>query len=325
MSRAILSLSALILVSSLCAPAWALELGDDAPPIAADKWLKGDPVDLAAGKGKHVYILEFWATWCGPCRESIPDLTRLQRQHKDKGLVVIGMTSGDENVEVAERFVKRMGDRMAYTVAYESKKTRPTADAYMKPFKVVGIPHAFIIDRQGKLVWQGHPMLGMDAVIERVLEGESDIKKLQEVGKAAMAAKVKVFEERQEALEAYFELVGEADRLEDSKKAGEKLLRLFGDDLGMHVQLADGILNNDDVKTQDVELALAAATRANELSEGIDTSVLTLYALAQFTSGQVDKAVETQKKVVELLEGEKDLLRAAHKALARYEAARKKS
>ena len=324
MSRAGLLASALILTLLLSTASWGLELGDDAPPITADKWLKGEPVDLSAGKGKHVYILEFWATWCGPCRESIPDLTRLQKQHKEKGLVVIGMTSGDDNVEVAERFVKRMGDRMAYTIAYESKKTRRTADAYMKPFKVVGIPHAFIIDRQGKLVWQGHPMLGMDAVVERVLEGESDIKKLQEVGKAAMAAKVKLFEERQEALEAYFELVGEADRLEASKQAGEKLLRLFGDDLGMHVQLADGILSNDDVKTRDVELALAAAARANELSDGIDPGVLTLYALAQFTSGQVDKAVETQKKVVELLDGEKEPLRAAHKALARYEAARKK-
>src|SRR5437868_8519116 len=68
-------------------PAITLKAGDKAPAIKADKWVKGDAV-TGFEKGK-VYVVEFWATWCGPCKESIPHLTALQKEHKD--VTIIGV------------------------------------------------------------------------------------------------------------------------------------------------------------------------------------------------------------------------------------------
>jgi len=63
-----------------------------AAALKISDWVKGKPVDLAAGKGKQVYVIEFWATWCGPCRTSIPHLTELQKKFKDKGVTFVGVS-----------------------------------------------------------------------------------------------------------------------------------------------------------------------------------------------------------------------------------------
>src|SRR5690242_11497781 len=79
-----------------CAPtALCLELGEQAPPLKIKKWVKGSSVDLAKNRGKKIYVLEFWATWCGPCKESIPHLTEMQQEHKKDGVVIIGVSDED--------------------------------------------------------------------------------------------------------------------------------------------------------------------------------------------------------------------------------------
>src|SRR4051812_24307595 len=82
----------------------ALKVGDPAPKLQLDKWLKGEPIkELEKGK---VYVIECWATWCGPCIASMPHVTRLQAKYKDKGVVVIGINVWERDQSAPEPFVK---------------------------------------------------------------------------------------------------------------------------------------------------------------------------------------------------------------------------
>ncbi len=155
----------------------AAELGMQAPPLKVSRWIKGGPVDLSAGRGTNVYVVEFWATWCGPCKVSIPHLTELQGKFKDRGVAIIGIS--DEEPEVVDAFVHKLGEKMNYAVAVDDGEK--TGNAYMRAFEIDGIPHAFVIDKAGRIAWQGHPMEGLEEAIEDILEDRYDIDAAQRV------------------------------------------------------------------------------------------------------------------------------------------------
>ncbi len=131
-----------------------LKVGDKAPELKVAKWVKGEAVDLKAGKGEKVYVVEFWATWCGPCRASIPHLTELQKEMNDRGVEILGIST--EKAETVKKFVEAQGDKMGYTVAVDDN--RKTAKAWMEAAGQDGIPHAFIVDKEGKIAWHGNPL-----------------------------------------------------------------------------------------------------------------------------------------------------------------------
>jgi len=131
--------------------------GGPAPELDASYWLNTDkPILLRDLRGK-VGVVEFWATWCGPCLDSIPRLNRLQDHDPDQ-LVVIGLT--DEKAALVKPFIKRQGIR--YTIGAGSASTRVA-------YGVRGVPYAFVIDRQGDIIWQGSPLDNLESVVERVL------------------------------------------------------------------------------------------------------------------------------------------------------------
>src|SRR5215469_15597227 len=97
-----------------------LKVGDPAPKLQAGKWVQGEPVtDFEKGKA---YIVEFWATWCGPCRVSIPHLNEIHTKYKDKNLVVIGQDCAEVDEAGVEKFVKKMGGKMTYRVALDDEE-----------------------------------------------------------------------------------------------------------------------------------------------------------------------------------------------------------
>jgi thiol-disulfide isomerase/thioredoxin len=162
--KALCKLGIAALVATHATLASAAEVGDPAAPLQVAEWLKGDPVDLAAVKGRKIVVVEFWATWCGPCIASIPHLTEMQRQFADRGVVFVGVSA--EAANVAKPFVDKMGEKMDYTVAVDSN--RQTTDGYLKAYGVNGIPHAFIVDRDGNIAWHGHPLSGLDKQLEKL-------------------------------------------------------------------------------------------------------------------------------------------------------------
>lgn len=139
--------------------------GQTASSLDGVQWVKGEPVTFVKDQ---VYVVEFWATWCPPCRDSIPHLTELQKNYKDKKVTFIGITNEKDSAKV-KKFVGDLGDKMDYTVAIDAD--RAVSDHYMKAFGARGIPHAFIVNGQGKIVWDGHPMGQMESVLKQVLAG----------------------------------------------------------------------------------------------------------------------------------------------------------
>lgn len=105
-------------------------------------------------------LVEFWATWCPPCRKSIPHLNELHAKYKDRGLVIVGVS--DEPNAVIRKFQKEIP--MDYPTATD------TGGRLGEKLGVTGIPTAFLVDKSGTIVWQGHPMSLTDADIEKVLE-----------------------------------------------------------------------------------------------------------------------------------------------------------
>ncbi|MBS2034992.1 TlpA family protein disulfide reductase [bacterium] len=132
-------------------------VGKPAIEIKAQKWLNTKPLSLAALKGK-VVVVEFWATWCGPCRASIPHLKELNAKYASKGVQLVSLT--DEGADVAEPFVKQNG--MDYAIGAGSSTGQD--------YGVTGIPHAVVVGKDGKVAWEGHPMNGLDQAVEAALK-----------------------------------------------------------------------------------------------------------------------------------------------------------
>jgi len=140
----------------------AAKIGDPAAPLKIKEWLKGKPVDLK--NREKIYVVEFWATWCGPCRVSIPHLTELQKKFADKGVVFVGIS--DEQPSVVKPFVDKMGEKMNYVVACDDE--RQTYAGYMEAYGRNGIPSAFIVDKEGKVAWAGHPMADLETKLQQL-------------------------------------------------------------------------------------------------------------------------------------------------------------
>jgi len=147
-----------------------LKVGSNAPKLQVSRWVKGfGPAGFEQGS---VYVVEFWATWCPPCRESIPHLTKMAHTYKDKvtfiGVSVWEQGSGMAVEDNVDTFVSAMGDRMDYLVARDDRLGF-MAKNWLSAAGVKGIPSAFVVDGNGKIAWIGHPMNSLEKAIDRVL------------------------------------------------------------------------------------------------------------------------------------------------------------
>ncbi|MFZ9882403.1 MAG: TlpA family protein disulfide reductase, partial [Phycisphaerales bacterium] len=121
------------------------DLCPEAPALDASQWMNheahGNPSSLADLKGQIV-VLDFWATWCGPCIKKIPEINALQKKYADKGVVFIGVCHKDG------------GDKMAATASSKGIEYPICLDAAGKSnaaYMVDGYPDFYLIDRDGRL------------------------------------------------------------------------------------------------------------------------------------------------------------------------------
>lgn len=270
------------------------QLGDPAKPLSLVKTVKGTPVDLAAGKGKQVYVVEFWATWCGPCRTSIPHLTELQKRFKDQGVTVVGIS--DETEDEVRPFVEKMGAKMDYSVALDDN--RKTTKDYMTAFQQNGIPTAFVVDQQGRIAWVGHPMGGLDKALEQIVAGKYDLTAAQKEfeGRAARDARM---QELNKAFGKYMEAAAKPDAT-GLAALGKTLVTMAEKDPQILNAIAWNVLTAPVIKTRDTAFALQVAEAAVEASGGKEAAILDTYARALFDNGKKSEAVLQQKKAIEV-------------------------
>ncbi|MCW9013247.1 MAG: TlpA family protein disulfide reductase [Gammaproteobacteria bacterium] len=111
---------------------------------APDFSLPGDKsaVKLSSFKGKVVYV-DFWASWCKPCRKSFPFMNDMHKRYEKKGLKVIGINLDSEKAD-ADRFLKKFP--ADFTVAYDAEGKTP------KTYKLSVMPTSYLIDRRGNMI-----------------------------------------------------------------------------------------------------------------------------------------------------------------------------
>ncbi len=211
----------------------ALNVGDKAPELKVATWVKGAPVEI--GKGKPV-VVEFWATWCGPCKSSIPHLTEMAKKFAGKvdfvGVSIFESKPEDYKTKVPA-FVKSMGDKMGYSVATDSANSH-MGNAWFKATGEGGIPAAIVVDGSGKVAWIGHPMDGLDQALDDLVAGKLDIdavRKAREKAKSSQREQSAQQKEFAKKFEAVMKCVAESDfkgALVELDKLWEKQPKLRG-------------------------------------------------------------------------------------------------
>lgn len=153
---------ALIVSAGGCAvaspPPRALAVGDPAPALELGEWLRGEPIaDFAKGR---IYVVEMWATWCGPCIAAIPHLTELARRHRDDGVVVVAVNVMDPDPAAVRAFVAEAGARIDFRVARDAAVAGDEVGAMARAWLPEGrsIPSCVIVDRDTRVAWAGHPL-----------------------------------------------------------------------------------------------------------------------------------------------------------------------
>jgi thiol-disulfide isomerase/thioredoxin len=156
-----------------------LTIGSKAPDLSVLAWVKQDPISkIAPGK---IYVVEFWATWCGPCRQSVPHLTELAKKYAGK-VVVAGISTMEDQkndadtsyLALVKHYVKRMGDKMDYHVGVDGPK-HAMATHWLDAAGEGGLPTAFIVGKNGKIAWIGSPLMGLDEALDQVVSGKYDV------------------------------------------------------------------------------------------------------------------------------------------------------
>lgn len=303
-----------------------LHVGDMARDLYVAHWIKGPPViEFEPGR---IYVVEFWATWCGPCVAAMPEMSKLQAQFAADGVSVIGLS--DEPLWVVVEFLTSRDEAdgvLHYARAQYALGADPDMSAYRDYMSAAGessLPKAFVIGKTGRVEWIGAP---------NELEGPLAALVQDKWGPSDYVAQQTAKEERRKRIEEARRRFGELSEKADWPAALALLDELIRDDpdypnwpvtkfmilaceqgrydaayrfLKDHLESSWNnwfVLNNfawmivDDerLKVRDLDLAYKLALRANELTNSRSAYVLDTVARIAFERGDKREALKRQQ------------------------------
>ncbi len=322
-------------------------IGSDAPPLNIEHWLSegesaGPVTELKDGT---VYVVEFWATWCGPCIQSMPHLAEIQEKYREQDVRIVSIS--DEDLETVKGFLEQKGPgdkTFAEITSAYSLTTDPDRSVYKDYFDAAGqsgIPTAFIVGKDGKVEWIGHPMTMDDKQegepLAKIVAGKWDREKfkkeydeqnrmqllMQKVGKFAQAGKmdeaVKLVEaeiattqspEMKEQLEMlFFNLKLSAGQVDDGVKTyfKDQIAKNKGNALEIgraSYMIYSAIQSGADVGDLADETIKALEGTVESAPEQYKPFLYNQLAQMQSASGNQEAAIAAQEKAVELTDGQ---------------------
>ncbi|GDX98771.1 hypothetical protein LBMAG48_11750 [Phycisphaerae bacterium] len=303
-----------------------ITVGDAAPTLTGAKWIQGEPITKF--EEGTIYVVDFWATWCGPCIAFIPELNAIHNDYQSKNVRVIGMSIWENarNSDAGVDFVKRVTDfaksrrDMNYTIAYGGDDG-VISQRWMNAAGRVSIPTVFLIDGKGRVAWFGHPRMGLKDKLDELLAGKLDGATAQAESQAREDLRRRAFKlatPLQKAIESkkWDEAIGYLDEIieldsqmfapsavakmrllvtgkQDLQAASDFALNslegAFKDDHRTLANMALVMLTQGDAATRNVEAADKLASRAFELAPE-QPRVMLAMAEAHWAGGRQDEA-----------------------------------
>ena len=299
----------------------ALSIGSKAPIPEISDFVRGEkPTFFEPGK---VYVIEFWATWCPPCRQSMPHLTKLAEDMKSKGVVIVGVS--DEKVETVRTFLEKdeWKQKARYTLATDPD--RSTYKAYMEASGQGGIPTAFIV-KEGVVQWIGHPM-EMDAPLAKIVDGTWDPKTAKQTFEDSVAEEMKAMGRQNDMTKAidskdWDKAVALIDA-EIAASTGEEAMQskvqkaqillvagrseaayalcaeLVKEDPTLRTFVATSVLRIPDVADRRVDLAITWLTDVTSAAGPANPQVLAELAYAWSLKGDFTKAADFMRRAID--------------------------
>ncbi len=286
----------------------ALLVGDNMPDIAIQKWMKGGPYNIRE-KGK-VYLIDFWAAWCGPCIAGMSHLSEIADKYKSDGLVVIGATSADawgNSFEQAAKFLDDRKGQYNYNFAWlpdSYRKDEKYKAIIYNPFFISAydtvtwaLPQVLLIDRSGRIAFIGDGYSLPEDYLKKVLENNYDVKeeRVRYIDQCWLEIKL-----------GRFSNALNEKKYNEALKLGDSILN--NPNVSSHTTLfmSDMILNTKGIETDAplLDLGFRSALKGVALTDEHSPGHLSLLAKGYALKNNKKMALVTIQKAINLSEGE---------------------